>query len=184
MMAEQELSQDLSVEERIFQLLQHLGIPQAHFGARSAADWTGLAAAHPEVFSSLTLVGPIGVDLDAVGSLVSKLLVFNGDQGAPAARVNGVMEGAPAANLVTLQDYVVNGWADVTDHTEIIAPAMTNFFQRVGAEGVGTGNAISEGEGEFAGISYRIRGSGPPVVLFPMFLSPTQWEPLVPRLSE
>ena len=35
-----------------------------------------------------------------------------------------------------------------------------------------------------AGISYRIRGAGPPLVLLPMFLAPSQWEPLAPRLSE
>ena len=44
--------------------------------------------------------------------------------------------------------------------------------------------SLREGEGEIAGISYRIRGVGPPLVLLPMFLAPSQWEPLVPRLSE
>jgi hypothetical protein len=43
---------------------------------------------------------------------------------------------------------------------------------------------LREGDGEIAGISYRIRGAGPPLVLLPMFLAPSQWEPLVPRLSE
>ena len=39
-------------------------------------------------------------------------------------------------------------------------------------------------EGEIAGISYRIRGAGPPLVLLPLFLAPSQWEPLIPRLSK
>jgi ubiquinone/menaquinone biosynthesis C-methylase UbiE len=44
--------------------------------------------------------------------------------------------------------------------------------------------ALREGEGEAAGITYRIRGAGPPLVLLPFFLAPSQWEPLVPQLSE
>ena len=47
-----------SVAERLRQLLQHLGIAQAHVAVRLTADWSGLAATHPELFASLTLVCP------------------------------------------------------------------------------------------------------------------------------
>jgi ubiquinone/menaquinone biosynthesis C-methylase UbiE len=43
--------------------------------------------------------------------------------------------------------------------------------------------ALPEGEGEAAGISYRIRGAGPPLVLMPLDLAPSQWEPLISTLS-
>jgi ubiquinone/menaquinone biosynthesis C-methylase UbiE len=42
----------------------------------------------------------------------------------------------------------------------------------------------AEEQGEIAGLSYRMRGGGPPLVLLPLFLAPSQWEPLVPRLSQ
>lgn len=42
---------------------------------------------------------------------------------------------------------------------------------------------MREQEGEIAGISFRIRGAGPPLVLLPLDLSPGQWEPLIPALS-
>ena len=42
---------------------------------------------------------------------------------------------------------------------------------------------IAEQEGEIAGISYRVRGAGAPLVLLPLDLSPGQWEPLIPALS-
>ena len=35
-----------------------------------------------------------------------------------------------------------------------------------------------------AGISYQIRGSGPPLVLLPLGFAPSQWEPLLPTLSK
>src|SRR5262249_59745702 len=43
--------------------------------------------------------------------------------------------------------------------------------------------SLLEQEGEIAGISFRIRGSGPPLVLLPLDLSPGQWEPLIPALA-
>ena len=69
----------LPIEERIRQLLQRLGIDQAHFAGRLPRDWTGLATTYPEVFSSLTLVGPSAVDPHTVGNFASKLLVLTGD---------------------------------------------------------------------------------------------------------
>jgi hypothetical protein len=38
-------------------------------------------------------------------------------------------------------------------------------------------------EGEIAGISYRVQGVGPPLVLLPLELSPRQWGPLIPALA-
>ena len=42
---------------------------------------------------------------------------------------------------------------------------------------------LSEAEGEVAGISYRIRGTGPPLVLMPLSLAPSQWDLLIATLS-
>ena len=53
---------DLSVADRLLQVLQHLGIERAHFAASMLADVTGLAQAHPERIASLTLVCPPRLD--------------------------------------------------------------------------------------------------------------------------
>ena len=175
----------LPVEERILQLLQYLGIDQAHFAGRTPRDWTGLATTCPEVFSSFTLVGPTGVAPHTVSSLASRLLVFNGDQGPVAERVRRVMEGVPDARLVTLRDYSILGWEDlVADRTDEIGSAMLHFLAQHTPPGGAKTVPLAEGQGEIAGIAYRMRGSGPPLVLLPLFLSPSQWEPLVPRLSQ
>jgi SAM-dependent methyltransferase len=44
--------------------------------------------------------------------------------------------------------------------------------------------SLPEGEGEVAGLIYRVQGSGPPLVLLPMQYSPSQWDSLLPRLSQ
>jgi len=38
-------------------------------------------------------------------------------------------------------------------------------------------------QGTIEGIRYRIRGAGPPLVLFPLSLSPSQWSPLIDSLA-
>lgn len=174
----------LVVEERIRQLFQHLGIRQAHVAGRLPRDWTGLATTYPELFTSLTLVCPMAVDPDTVRRLASRVLVLGGDQGPPAERVRRAMERLPDARLVTLRDYAFAAWTDVAaDRTAEIGGALIQFLEHTHPPAGGTMVPHAETDGEVAGISYRIRGSGPPLVLLPLWLSPSQWEPLVPQLS-
>src|SRR5947208_1613917 len=53
------LQSRFQVEERLAQLLAHLGLDQAHFAARLDNDWTGLVLRRPELVTSLTLVCPV-----------------------------------------------------------------------------------------------------------------------------
>jgi pimeloyl-ACP methyl ester carboxylesterase len=57
---------DLSVADRLLQLLDHLGIHRAHLAASMLADVTGLVQAHPERIASLTLVCALRVDPNAL----------------------------------------------------------------------------------------------------------------------
>src|SRR5207247_1080682 len=59
------------VEERLAQLLAHLGLDQAHFAARLDNDWTGLVLRRPELVTSLTLVCPVYVHAAALRPLAS-----------------------------------------------------------------------------------------------------------------
>jgi len=175
----------LAVENRILQLLQQLGIDHAHFAGRTPSDWTGLATIAPEVFSSLTLVGPASIDPRTTETLGSRLLVVNGEKGANAERVQRAVERIRGASLFTLPNYTFLGWSDaVADHTDEIGAAMLDFLARTNPTANEKSVSPAAREGEIAGISYRIRGAGPPLVLLPLFLAPSQWEPLIPRLSE
>jgi ubiquinone/menaquinone biosynthesis C-methylase UbiE len=174
----------LSVEERLRQLLSQLGIDQAHFAGRLPRDWTGLAATYPELVASLALIGA-RFDPQTVEHLAARLLVVTGDQGPIAETVRGAMNRLPGAHLVSLRDYEILGWTDVAaERTRELGAAMLQFLARM-TRPAGPGSvSLREGDGEVAGISYRIRGAGPPLVLLPLFLAPSQWEPLVPLLNE
>jgi hypothetical protein len=75
---------DIPVEERILQLLKHLGIERAHFACLMPGDWRAFATSHHENINSLTLICPLGVDTNALSAIASKALVVKGDQGPRA----------------------------------------------------------------------------------------------------
>lgn len=60
---------------------------------------------------------------------------------------------------------------------------MLAFLQRMDHQQRTTLVKVPERSGEHAGFFYRIQGEGPPLVLLPLGLAPSQWEPLIPMLA-
>jgi SAM-dependent methyltransferase len=172
---------DPPVDECLAELLDHLDIPSAHFAGRSLADLQGFIGEHRERIASLTLVCPTVLNPRSLAPLGAKFLVVTGDHGLGARRVRAVLPDLPEATAVVLDDYAGLTWADLAaDRGGHIDAAMRELRQRcetVPAAG------LREQEGEIAGISFRVRGAGPPLLLLPLDLSPGQWEPLIPALS-
>ena len=173
--------EDRPVEACLAELLDHSGVAGAHFAGRSLADLQGFVATHPERITSLTLVCPTVLNPRSLAPLGAKLLVVTGDHGLGARRVRAVLPDLPEATVVVLDDYAGLTWADLAaDRGERIDAAMRELHPRCGALPAA---GLREQEGEIAGISFRVRGAGPPLVLLPLDLSPGQWEPLIPTLS-
>jgi ubiquinone/menaquinone biosynthesis C-methylase UbiE len=170
--------------ERLAQLFRHVGLDRVHLAARVTADWRGLAAARPETIASLTLVCPTGLDASALGPLASRVLVLTGDHGAPAEAISKARAALPDASIVTLDDYFGHPRADLlTDRTEAIGAAILAFLARMDRLNAPKRVSLPAQEGELDGITYRIQGAGAPLVLLPLGLAASQWEPLLPRLS-
>jgi hypothetical protein len=174
----------LPLEERLVHLFHHLGVEQAHVAARDAADWQGLVTAYPDRLASLALICPLSLDPRVLQPLASRLLVVTGDEGPAAARVRHLLTDLPGATALILREYMSLGWSDVTaERTADIGTALLAFLHRLAPRHPTPAVSVPEGEGEAAGLSYRIRGAGPPLVLFPLDLAPSQWEPLLSTLS-
>ena len=169
------------VEACLAQLLDHLGIAGAHFAGRSLADVQGFIAKYPDRVATMTLVCPTVLNPRSLAPLGARLMVLTGDHGLGARRVQAVLPDLPEATAVVLDDYAGLTWADLAaDRGDDIDAAIREFHQRRAALPAA---GLREQEGEIAGISFRIRGAGPPLVLLPLDLSPGQWEPLIPALS-
>src|SRR5712691_5019736 len=173
--------EDRPVEACLAELLDHLGISGAHFAGRGSADLQGFASSQPDRIASLTLLCPAVLDTATLAPLAGRLWVVTGDHGPGARRVQAGLAELPASTTVVLDDYAGHTWADLAaERGDSIAAAMQQFVQRRDALPAA---GLPEQDGEIAGISYRVRGAGAPLVLLPLDLSPGQWEPLIPALS-
>jgi len=166
------------------QLFRRLGLDRVHIAARVTADWHSLATTRPGTIASLTLVCPTGLDATPLGALTSRVLVLTGDQGTPAEAISKAMAAHSEASIITLSDYYGHPRADLlTDRAEDIGAAMLAFLARMDQRHAVKPVRLPAQEGELDGISYRIQGAGAPLVLLPLGLAASQWEPLLPRLS-
>lgn len=173
-----------AVETKLLDLFQTLGIGQAHIAAGGPpvlTDWHGLAVHHPERIASLTLPSPPLLDAAELAGIASRLLILAGDHGTSAQGATRLIADLPDAASRLLHGYEWHPWSDANaDRGSEIAAAMLDFLGRHPVPAAG----LTEGEGEAAGIGYRIRGAGPPLVLMPLSLAPSQWEPVIPALGE
>ena len=175
----------LPVEERIVGLLRHLGIARAHVAAYLPGDWGGLLERHPAAVASLTLICPRGMKTEVLRPHAGRLLIVSGDGGNVVADLMRAVDGLPGATLTMLRDYFSPMWADVmADRTGEVRSAMLEFLALRDKASPLPSVRLPEGEGEEAGISYTVRGSGPPLLLFPLGLAASQWDPLLPALAE
>ncbi|MGE3536687.1 MAG: methyltransferase domain-containing protein [Candidatus Tectimicrobiota bacterium] len=169
---------------RLLHLFQHLGFPRAHIAGRVTEDWSGLVQANPETVGSLTLVCPGGLEAEAVQPVAARLCVISGDTGAPGSAVRQAMASLAQASLVTLRDYFGHTRADLlTDRRQEIGTAMLAFLDRMQQAAPLAPLRLPQTQGEVQEVSYQVQGEGPPLVLLPLGLAASQWQPLLGQLS-
>lgn len=80
---------------------------------------------------------------------------------------------------VTLKGYAAPIWADcVSDNTEKFVKALCDL------PGKASKGPAGPFEDSHAGVTYRIQGQGPALVLFPLLLSAAQWSAALPALTD
>jgi SAM-dependent methyltransferase len=170
------------VEEHLVDLFRHLGIEKAHVaaGRLGITDWRGLATRHPGRVASLTLISPPLLDVGPIRGLAARMLVVAGDSGPTAEGAGRLSAELPGLVSHSLPGFECHPWSDViAEHGPEIAPIMLGFLDRHPFAAV----ALPNREGEVGEVSYRIRGAGPPLVLMPLDLAPSQWEPIISTLG-
>ncbi|MFO7631072.1 MAG: methyltransferase domain-containing protein [Caldilinea sp.] len=177
------ITQAMTISDRIARLLQELGITQAHFAGRSLGDLSGLVAQHPALFATLTLVCPQRLDVDIVSPLASRLLVFRGESAGYDA-VGELVDALPGSKLAVVHNDVA--WSDlIAHHRDNIVKRLIPFLAERTSAAALNPTTVKDGEmGSIAGINYRVRGVGPPLVLMPLGLIPSQWDPIMDLLAE
>lgn len=179
---------DMSATDRLVALMEHLGLASAYFGTAIPRDISGLATAHPERLAGIVLCVPSRLDPAPFSAIADRVLMIAGERGPAAEATARAMARLPAAQRSVLAGYDAPGsWSDsVAERTDEIADRMVTFLDHLALAANGKrpdGPGPTTAEGRHAGISYRIEGSGPALVLLPFFLAPSQWAPAIPRLA-
>ncbi|HZX83365.1 MAG TPA: methyltransferase domain-containing protein [Reyranella sp.] len=166
--------------ERLLALWDHLGIGAAHVATQMPGDIAPLASAFGERLAGIVLCVPTRLDPVSFGALPERLLMICGEGGLTAEVTARAAARLPGSRRVVLAGYDAPGWADVVaDRTDEIVRAMSGFLGKFGAD---VATSMSR-QGVHAGITYRIDGSGPALMLLPFFLAPSQWAPAIERLA-
>jgi SAM-dependent methyltransferase len=177
---------DMSATDRLIALMDHLGLASAYFGTAIPRDIAGLATAHPERLAGIVLCVPSRLDPAPFSGIAERVLMIAGERGPAAETTARAIARLPTAQRVVLPGYDAPGsWSDaVADRTDEITDRMIAFLDHLPTNGRRSDRpGPTAAEGRHAGISYRVEGSGPALMLLPFFLAPSQWAPAIPRLA-
>src|SRR4051794_1156494 len=166
--------------DRLIAVLDHLGVGRAHVATQIPADIAGLATAHPDRIGGVVLCAPVRLDPARFAAVADRVLMVSGEYGPTFEGTLRAEARLPGAARYVLDSYEAHGWSDVAaDRAQELAGRMASFLRPLAADALRAGAA----EASHAGISYRIEGSGPALVLLPFFLAASQWAPAIPHLA-
>ena len=173
---------DLSPADRLVALMEHLGLGVAHFGTPIPRDLSGMAAEHPDRLAGVVLCVPSRLDPAPFADIAERVLMISGEHGPAAEATARAALRLPSAERSVLAGYSAPGsWSDaVAERADPIVEQMIAFLERRRAD---VPRSAAPREGSHAGITYRVEGAGPALILLPFFLAPSQWDPAIPRLA-
>lgn len=163
---------------RLLALWDHLGLGVAHVATQMAGDIAGIAQTAPHRLGGIVLCVPSRLDPRPFLAVDARTTLVTGELGLTATVTAAAQTRLPNASRHVLAGYDAPGWADV------VADRTTEIVSILAALPPLPPVSLPQREGAHAGISYTVQGNGPPLVLLPFFLAPSQWAPAVPTLAE
>ena len=173
----------MQTAERLSSLMEHLDIEAAFFATQVPGDVADLAWALPDRIKGLALCVPMRLDARPFERVARRLLMISGDAGISDQMTLSAQGHLPAAQRHILQGYNAEGWSDViADRTAEVAGTIVRFLTYA-TEPETNRVPLAARSGTHAGLTYRIEGQGPALILLPFFLAPSQWRPALPSSS-
>ena len=172
------MTHDTGPGPRLLALWDHLGLGAAHVATQMAGDIAGIAQNAPHRLAGIVLCVPARLDPTPFISISNHITLIAGQFGMTAAVTETARLRLPGSSRHVLAGYDAPGWADaVADRTAEILSILSELPSIPPVR-------LPQGTGAHAGITYTIKGEGPPLVLLPFFLAPSQWDPAISALTE
>lgn len=166
--------------ERLLALWDHLRLARAHIAAQVPGDVAGFVNAHPERVAGVALIVPVRLDAEPFVPVAGRLLLVSGETGLTPRVTQAARDRLAGSERVVLAGYEATGWSDaMAERRDTIVAHMRSALLSHPA----TTPAVAARTGTHAGISYRIQGAGPALVLAPFFLATSQWDPALDALA-
>ena len=170
----------MTLVQRLAALWDYLGLGVAHLAAQMPADVASFVSSHAERVAGMVLCTPTRLDPSPFVGVSDRVLMITAEHGLTAEATERALARLPGSQRQKLRGYDAPAWADVVaDRTDDVGRWMIEFLKGFDADRP----PVRALEGTVAGLSYRISGEGPALVLCPLFLAPSQWEPAIPLLS-
>lgn len=172
---------DLSLPDRIVAVLDALGVGRAHIATQIPGDIADLCRDYRGRLGGVALVAPSRCDASRFRHLGGSLLYIAPEGGTLSKTAARALPLLPEAKVERLAGYAAESWDDIGRERPDLTAILAGFLGPLGSADSAAG---PEQSGEVAGIRYRALGVGPVLVVTPMALAPSQWEPLLPALAE
>jgi SAM-dependent methyltransferase len=151
----------LPPEERIVQVMRHLGLERAHFAAREFLEFDALVRAHREIIASLTLVlPPRTLNPETLRPLATAAVLYGG-KGPNAKFVRQSSRRCPLRPSFVWR-IIRMSFGPTSSPTTLTSSALRCCISLDGwtANSIFSPPRCRRAEGEAAGIHYRILGRG------------------------
>ena len=171
----------MTLTDRILAVLDHLRLERVHVATQAPGDVQDLVANHPDRVGGIALVAPPRIDPAPFAAYGSEVLYVVPEGGMLAKTAARTLPRLPNARPAHLSGYDAESWSDLA----LDRPDLVELFGHYFAGGPQVDHADgSEQSGDVEGVRFRAIGSGPVLIVTPMVLAPSQWQPLLPRLSQ
>ena len=170
-----------ALADRLAAVLDHLGFQRVFMATQMPGDIDAFSMANLDRVARIALIIPSRINPDAFAPLAGQVMVLAGESGIPTDTANAAAPAMPDARQVRLTGYAATAWSDIAvEKPSELCQEMELFFNNLDTL---PPLFPERTNGTVAGLTYRVMGSGPPLVLTPFFLAASQWEPVLERLA-
>lgn len=175
------LAATMTLTDRILAVLDHLQLSRVHVATQVPGDIQDLVADHPDRLGGVALVAPPRIDPTPFAAYDGEFLYVAPEGGMLAKTAALALPRLPNARPAHLTGYDAESWSDLA----VDRPDLADLFERHFDDAPQADRVDGpEQSGDINGVRFRTVGSGPVLVVTPLVLAPSQWKPLLPRLSQ